>query len=140
MREHWARGLAMLTGLLVVLLSAAFAALQNPGGEPAPVGESGAAAGAAADAEAVARGRALFETHHCTRCHSIAGRGSPRSPLDGIGARLDRDELRQWIVADDAVREDLSPRTIAAKKSYAALPEEELDALVAYLASLGAGG
>jgi mono/diheme cytochrome c family protein len=138
MREHWARLLALLTGALVVLLSAGFAVVQNPPGRapvaiPAALVPEPDITGSAALAD---RGRQLFDDQGCVRCHSVAGHGSPRSPLDGVGARLDRDEIRHWIVGDDAVSEDLAPRVLAAKKPYQSLPEEELDALVAWLQQL----
>lgn len=140
MRERWARRLAMITGLMVLLLSAAFAAIQNPGGgEPPAVPASPTVAKAAGDDPALlARGRAVFDAQDCARCHSIAGQGSPRSPLDGVGARIPRDELRHWIIGGEAVAEELAPRVLAAKQPYAGLPAEDLDALVAYLASLDA--
>ena len=131
MRELWARRLAAVTGLLVLLLSAAFAAVQNP-----PVATA-AALGTSVAAEAVdARGRAVFDANDCARCHSIAGEGSPRSALDGVASRLWSEEIRHFVNADEAVQEELAPRAIAAKRPYAELPAAELDALVAYLASL----
>lgn len=132
MREHWARTLAFLTGLLVLLLSAAFAAIQNPAATAD--GASGSPpASATADAE---RGKAVYEDQGCARCHSIAGKGSPRSPLDGVGSRLDRAELHDWIVAAEAVQDELSPRAVSAKQGYAKLPAEDLEALIEYLRSL----
>jgi mono/diheme cytochrome c family protein len=132
MRERWARTLAFLTGFLVLLLSGAFAAIQNPAATPG--GGSGTAAPAvAADLE---RGKAVYDQQGCARCHSVAGKGSPRSPLDGVGSRLDRAELHDWIVAAPAVQDDLSPRAVSAKQGYAKLPEADLEALIDYLASL----
>ncbi|HEY5613551.1 MAG TPA: hypothetical protein VIK70_08160, partial [Lysobacter sp.] len=58
------------------------------------------------------------------------------SPLDGVGSRLSRDELHDWVVASHTVRQDLSPRAIAAKQRYAALPAADMAALLSYLASL----
>lgn len=132
MRERWAIALALLSGALVVLMSAAFAAIQNPA---KPAGEAKAdAAGTAA--ASIARGRAVFEAQDCMRCHSVAGEGSPRSPLDGIGAELERDKLRAFAIGADSVKDELSPRILAAKRNYQSLPAEELEALVDYLASL----
>jgi mono/diheme cytochrome c family protein len=131
MRERMARHLALFTGLMVVLLSAAFAAMQNP---PAQ-GAASAAAAASGDAQ-VQRGRAVFEANDCQRCHSVDGQGSPRSPLDGVGARLTPEELLHFSIADESVQEDLAPRAIAAKRPYAELPAADLEALVAYLGSL----
>lgn len=133
MRELWARRIAVITGLTVLLLCAAFAAVQNPPSGPA-LALTIAAGGA--DAALLARGREVVLANDCLRCHSIAGEGSPRNPLDGVGARLSETELLQLAVADAAVQDDLGRRAIAAKRAYAELPQEELEAMVAYLASL----
>lgn len=137
MRERWARLLAAATGTLVLLISLGFGLLQNPllstparAGSAPPETRPGAVAGNAP------AGRAVYDEQGCARCHSIAGQGSPRSPLDGVGTRLVPVEIRQWIVGDEAIREDLSPRALDAKRAYATLPAEQLDALVAYLAGL----
>jgi len=136
MRERWARALALLTGVLVVLLTIAFATVQNRGDAPASTSAPTAAGGPAIDPALLAAGRAVYDAAGCARCHSIAGQGSPRSALDGIGTRRDRKDLRHWTVADESVHHELSPRAIATKRRYADLPVEQLDALVAYLASL----
>lgn len=133
MRELWARRIAAITGLMVVLLSAAFAAVQNPPATPAlavAMGVDGA------DAALLARGREVVVANDCLMCHSIAGEGSPRSPLDGVGARLSETEILHFAIADEAVQEELAPRAIKAKRPYAELPQEDLQAMVAYLASL----
>jgi mono/diheme cytochrome c family protein len=136
MRERWARVLALVTGVLVVLLTIAFATVQNRGDAPASTSASSAAGDPAIDPKLLAAGRAVYDAAGCARCHSIAGQGSPRSPLDGIGTRRNREDLRHWIVADEPVHDELSPHAIGVKRRYADLPVEQLDALVAYLTSL----
>lgn len=135
MREHWARMIAMLTGAIVVLLSAGFALLQNPPGTP-PAASPPAAAEMALDPQVVARGRAVFEEQNCMRCHSVGGEGSPRSPLDHSAATLDAAQLRAFTVGSESLADALGRRTLAAKQAYQQLPAEDLDALVAYLQSL----
>jgi mono/diheme cytochrome c family protein len=103
--------------------------------KPAPVALLGlaltwgvAAPGSEPPAE-VERGRQVYAEQKCAACHSIAGVGSRRYPLDGVGSRLSENEVRRWIV---------SPREMKAtvrKPSYD-LPERDLDALVAYMLSL----
>jgi cytochrome c5 len=138
MREFWARLLALITGAMVIALSAGFAWVQNPAGssDAMPTATPVAAAATGASPEQIARGRALFDEQDCTRCHSVAGHGSPRSPLDGVGSRLDAQGLRHWMTGDASVQEELAPRVLSAKVPYQALPEEQLDALVAYLQGL----
>jgi cbb3-type cytochrome oxidase cytochrome c subunit len=144
MRERWARRLATLTCLLVLLVSAAFAAARNTG--PAPTTDTPAPPPATATATATpeaapdpaqaARGREVYASLDCKGCHSIAGQGNPRNPLDGVGGRLTRQQIHDWIVAADSVAEDLSPRAARAKQRYRELPPEQLEALVSYLQSL----
>jgi mono/diheme cytochrome c family protein len=138
MRERWSRWLAALTGTLVLLLSAAVAWQQNRAPQPERLRPTAAAALplAAAEDAALARGRALFDSEGCVRCHSVDGHGSPRSPLDGVGGELDGDELWQWVVGDEAVADGLSSRALAAKQSYRGMPATDREALLAWLQSL----
>lgn len=139
MRERWAKGLALATGLLVLVLAAAFAAIVNPPGRK-PAADADAVEQPGDDSgpapEQIARGQDVFTRNNCSSCHSVAGKGSPRSPLDGVGSRLTRDELHNRIVAGESVRAALSPRAISAKQRYAELPAADMDALLDYLASL----
>lgn len=133
MRERWARRLAALTALLVLGLAAGFAALQNrPPAEPTVAGVGSGAV----DQPKVERGRRLFEAQGCQRCHSVAGVGSPRSPLDGVAGERDAAELRQWMLGASEIADGLSARALAAKAAYRELPAEQLDDLVAYLETL----
>jgi mono/diheme cytochrome c family protein len=81
-------------------------------------------------------GQKLFVAQKCGICHSIAGTGNKRGPLDDVGAKLTAAEIRAWI---------LTPTDMAAKaratrkppmKAYTTLPASSLDALVAYLLTL----
>lgn len=142
MRERIARWYALGIGVFVVGLAALFAERQNAG----PVPDATPATTEAApvvpapdvptDPAEVRRGRTVFEEHGCLRCHRVAGEGSPRSPLDGVGARLTPEEIHSFIVADDAVRGSLSPSVARAKTDFADMPEEDLGALVTYLTTL----
>jgi mono/diheme cytochrome c family protein len=80
-------------------------------------------------------GQKVYTSQKCSICHSIGGTGNKKGPLDGVGAKLSADDIRQWIVN----AQDMTAKTKAARKppmkSYT-LPKEELDGLVAYLASL----
>jgi mono/diheme cytochrome c family protein len=134
MREFLAKVLAALTAALVVALAAAFSLAQNA---PSRKEARPAAAGPRAPAPAAAAaGRAAYEEHGCAGCHSITGQGNPRSPLDGVGARLARGEIRDWIVASESVRPRLAAGVARIKQGYSAIPEEELQAMVDYLAAL----
>ncbi|MDX1646602.1 MAG: cytochrome c, partial [Longimicrobiales bacterium] len=83
---------------------------------------------------AVARlGERVFQDAGCFRCHALGSSGNPRSPLDGVGARLTRAEIHAHIVAAPSVRPGLSRSVIRAKEGFAGLSDQELDALAAYL-------
>lgn len=133
MRELWVRIVAGITGALVLLLALAFAWLQNP---RAPVAAPAVPAAAPPPA-LVEQGRRVYTEQGCALCHAIAGKGNPRSPLDGVGARHDAQALRDWILARGAAETALPARAVRGKHDYRALAGSELDALVAYLQSLG---
>jgi mono/diheme cytochrome c family protein len=96
---------------------------------------AGLAAPAAAQDAGAAQGEKLFADQKCTLCHSIGDKGNKKGPLDGVGAKLKADEIREWIV--DA--KGMTARTKATRKpemkAYA-LPKDDVDALVAYLSTL----
>lgn len=143
MREHWARIYAVAMGAVVVGLAALFAERQNalPQAPPPRTEARPAAPVRPVDPALVERGRELIESVGCLRCHRLEGRGSPRSPLDGVGGRLPPERIRAFIVADPSVRRALSTSVTRAKSRYGDLPDRDLDALIALLvASRGDGG
>ena len=81
------------------------------------------------------RGQQVFATQKCSICHSIAGEGNKKGPLDGVGAKLSADQIRQWITnAPDMAAKAKAERKPAMK--VFTLPKDELDDLVAYLQTL----
>lgn len=126
MREHWARLVALVTGVLVLVLAAALAGWQNRSASPPPVGSP-------ALADLRAHGAQVYAEQGCARCHSLAGIGNPRLPLDDVARRHDAQALHHWIIGDAAITANLSSRVRAAKAGYAQLPEAEMVALIAYL-------
>ena len=146
MRERIAIVLSALVIGLLAILSLAFARSQNrlaprdvaqpaalEATAPIPAPASREGAGEAADS---ARGRVVFRERTCERCHSVAGVGSPRYPLDGVGSRRTAPELRAWTIAASVVADSLSPSAARAKRGYAELPAADMNALLRYLASL----
>lgn len=137
MRDRLARAAASALLAAVVLLAAFFAHRQNRM-RPTPVAEAPAPASTAdLDTALVERGREVYGELYCSRCHGLGGRGNPRSPLDGVGSRLSRPEIRAWVTATEPARAALPGSAVRAKESRASeLPASDLDALVEYLASL----
>jgi mono/diheme cytochrome c family protein len=88
----------------------------------------------------VERGRAVFTAQKCSVCHSIAGKGSKKGPLDDVGSRLTPAEIREWIVDPVGMTAKAKPtptRKPAMKKKV--MPAEDVDALVALLTTLKKG-
>jgi mono/diheme cytochrome c family protein len=94
-------------------------------------------AGQASAQDAAAKGAKVYAAQKCSMCHAIAGKGSAKGPLDDVGSKLKAEEIRQWIVDPVAMTTKAkATRTPKMPAKYASLPKEDLDALVAYLASL----
>ncbi|MGL1834849.1 c-type cytochrome [Rhodocyclaceae bacterium SMB388] len=131
MREELARWVALLTVVVTVSLSALFAWVHNSGDEPerAAAGRLPAVASKLVDHP----GHAVFVAQRCTSCHSVGGEGSPRYPLDGVGARLDREAIRKWIVGAPELQDQLPASAFRRKQQYQALPDAELEVLVDWL-------
>jgi mono/diheme cytochrome c family protein len=89
----------------------------------------------AADDPKVAKGVQVYADQKCALCHSVGDKGNKKGPLDGVASKYSADELRAWVV--DA--KGMTVKTKAARKpemkNYA-LPKEDVDALVAYMATL----
>lgn len=141
-RKDKSKLLVLVTGALVFVAASVFAGMEDTGprrsdaaagsrpGTAGPVEGAPDTTEGAGDTTAVATGRELFRTVGCTACHSAEGVGNDRIPLEGVGARLSADTLRAWIV---------DPRSMdpgVRKPAYDDLPEDEVDALVAYMESL----
>ena len=84
----------------------------------------------------VAAGEKLYTTQKCAVCHSVAGVGNKKGPLEGVGARLSADEIRQWIVDAPTMTTKTKADRKPAMKGYPNLPKADVDALVAYVQSL----
>lgn len=137
MREIAAKWVAVLIGLLIVGLAAAFAWRENTTRAALPAAAPTSPPPSVDVDPAVAqRGRRVFDDAGCARCHALEGSGNPRSPLDGVGARLTHDDIRAHIVAAPSARDGLSRSVVRAKEGYAELPDADLEALAAYLATL----
>jgi mono/diheme cytochrome c family protein len=85
---------------------------------------------------AAARGEKVYAEQKCIVCHSIAGKGNQKGPLDDVGSRLSAEEIRLWMV-DPAT---MTAKTKAARKppmkGYASLSKDDLESVVAYMLSL----
>ncbi|HEU5181811.1 MAG TPA: cytochrome c [Candidatus Polarisedimenticolia bacterium] len=94
----------------------------------------------AQDAAQVEKGKAVFAAANpkCTMCHSVAGQGNAKHPLDGVGGKLSGDDIKAWIrtpkeMAAKAKSEGKPPMMAYPKEK---ISDADLDSLVAYLLSL----
>ena len=91
----------------------------------------------AAGQDAVKKGQAVYTAQKCQMCHGIAGKGSKANPLDGVGAKLSADDIKQWIThPTDAAAKAKSTKKPPMPAKYGSLPAADLDALVAYMQNL----
>jgi mono/diheme cytochrome c family protein len=85
--------------------------------------------------DAKATGEKVYVEQKCSVCHSIAGKGNAKGPLDEVGSKLTADEIRAWIT--DA--KGMTAKTKAARKpemkAYT-LAKDEVEGLVAYLSAM----
>ncbi len=84
----------------------------------------------------VAQGEKVYAAEKCAMCHSIAGKGNKKSPLDGVGSKLKAEEIREWIVEPTKAAAKAKSTATPKMKAYPKLSKEDLDALVAYMESL----
>jgi mono/diheme cytochrome c family protein len=90
-----------------------------------------------ASAQDTAKGAKVYAAQKCSLCHSIAGKGNAKGSLDGVGSKLKPEEIHEWIVDPVGMTKKANaPRKPPMTAKYKTLPKEDLDALVAYLASL----
>ena len=92
------------------------------------------ATAAAQDAK-VTRGAQVYAEQKCSLCHSIGDKGNKKGPLDEVGSTRTAEELHAWIVdAKGMTVKTKAPRK-PEMKNYD-LPKADVDALVAYMATL----
>jgi mono/diheme cytochrome c family protein len=81
-------------------------------------------------------GMKVYETERCSICHAIGGKGNQKGPLDDVGSRLSTDEIRMWMVDAPGMTAKTKSTRKPLMRSYPKIAADDLDALVAYLASL----
>jgi mono/diheme cytochrome c family protein len=92
------------------------------------------AAAAAQDAK-ITKGAEVYAAQKCALCHAIGDKGNKKGPLDGVGSKLSAADIRQWMTDAKAMTAKTKATRKPDMKAYA-LPNDDLDALVAYMVSL----
>ena len=122
------------TRMLTLSIAAGLVTLAMAGAEARETA-SPVASAMTADAgatQATDRGKEVYAANKCQMCHMIDGVGSKRAPLDGVGSKLSKDDLRKWIVSPSEMNAKVK------KPSFAKISADDLTALVDYLATLKA--
>ena len=91
---------------------------------------------AAQDKAQIERGMKVYADQKCAACHSLAGKGNQKGALDDVGSRLTTAEIREWIVNPAEMTKKTKAERKPPMRAYPNLPKEDLDAVVAYMASL----
>jgi mono/diheme cytochrome c family protein len=91
---------------------------------------------AAQDKAQIDHGMKVYVDQKCSVCHSIAGKGNAKGPLDDVGSRLTADQIREWTVNPAEMTKKTKAERKPLMRAYPNLPKGDLDALVAYLLSL----
>ena len=89
-----------------------------------------------AQGKGVEHGQKIFADQKCTLCHSVAGKGNAKGPLDNVGAKLSEEEIRQWLIAPKVMAEKTKATRKPVMPEYTKLAKEDLEALIAYMRSL----
>jgi mono/diheme cytochrome c family protein len=85
----------------------------------------------------IEKGKAVYAAQKCSMCHGIGGVGGKSSALDGVGTKLSAADIHAWIVTPkDMEKKSKSTKKPPMPDRYGKLPAADLDALVAYMASL----
>ena len=91
---------------------------------------------AAQDKAQIERGMKVYADQKCSVCHSIAGKGNQKGALDDVGSRLTTDEIRAWLVTPAEMTKKTKAERKPPMRAYPNLAKEDLDGIVAYMASL----
>lgn len=95
------------------------------------------AAPATAQNPQIGRGYEVYKKNNCKICHSLGGQGNRMGTAhDGVGGRLKPEQIRQWLMDPKAMAQKTGSTKKPPMIPYKHLPKADLDALVAYLASL----
>ena len=90
----------------------------------------------AQDKAQIEHGMKVYADQKCSICHAIEGKGNAKGKLDGIGAKLKADEVREWLVNPVEMATKAKADRKPPMKAVATLSKEDLDGLVAYISSL----
>jgi mono/diheme cytochrome c family protein len=82
-----------------------------------------------------AAGKKVFADNKCSMCHSIAGVGNKKFPLDGVGKKGEA-HIKAYLTDAKAAADKEGKKLAMPMKSFKSLPPADFEALTAYLLSL----
>ncbi len=86
---------------------------------------------------AAAAGEKVFAAKKCSICHLVGDVGNKKGPvLDGVASKLTPADIRQWITNAPEMAAKAKIERKPPMKAYTDFSKEDVDALVAYLATL----
>jgi mono/diheme cytochrome c family protein len=88
-----------------------------------------------AAAQDAAAGAKVFVDQKCSLCHSVAGKGNAKGPLDDVGSKLSAADIRAWIEDAKAMTAKTGATRKPEMKAYT-LEKADVDSLVAYMVTL----
>jgi mono/diheme cytochrome c family protein len=89
-----------------------------------------------AAAQDAARGVKVYADQKCGVCHSIAGKGNTKGPLDDVGSRLKAEDIREWMTDPAAMTKKTNAARKPTMRAYPDLSKQDLDDLTAYMLTL----
>ena len=98
----------------------------------------GVSPGFGQEAQKIDHGKQVYSEQKCKLCHSVAGEGNAKGSLDGVGSKLSRDEIKEWIVKPQEMTAKSKATRKPPMKAYPKLSAEDLEAIVSYMESLKA--
>ncbi len=84
----------------------------------------------------VEKGKEVFAASKCSLCHSIAGKGNPKGPLDDVGSRVTAAKMKQWLNDPAAMAAQEHKDRKPQMKSFKTMSAQDQDVLIAYLQTL----
>ncbi len=78
------------------------------------------------------KGKEVYAKQNCKLCHSIAGVGNKKNPLDGVGTKLNEDQMKKWV----RTPKEMNPKSTMTTYAAGKLSDADLADLVAYMMTL----